>query len=193
MFNFASHQFTHMNSNIINLTSKQKAVIDNLVALNDEQVISLIQDFRENGELFIVSPLIEMLYFKRGQVLKNSILDFIADIKNQDAVSIISQSIQKHMGDKNTSGLISACWQSNLDFSNEIPIFIDILCNADYQSSFDAFTVIENSIGNVSTEQIGLYITTIESRLKATPLDKKSLLTEMIVTLENFRKNGVMN
>jgi hypothetical protein len=193
MFNFASHQFTHMNSNIINLTSKQKAVIDNLVALNDEQVISLIQDFRENGELFIVSPLIEMLYSKRGQVLKNSILDFIADIKNQDAVSIISQSIQKHMGDKNTSGLISACWQSNLDFSNEIPIFIDILCNADYQSSFDAFTVIENSIGNVSTEQIGLYITTIESRLKATPLDKKSLLTEMIVTLENFRKNGVMN
>jgi hypothetical protein len=97
------------------------------------------------------------------------------------------------MGDKNTSGLISACWQSNLDFSNEIPIFIDILCTADYQSSFDAFTVIENSIGNVSPEQIGLYITTIESRLKVTPVDKKSLLTEMIVTLESFRKNGAMN
>jgi len=182
-----------MSSNITNLTSKQKAVVDNLVALNDEEIVSLIQDFRDNGELYILQPLIEMIYSQRGQALKTSILDFISDIKNQDAVTIIAKSIQGHIGDKNTSGLIAACWQSNLDFSNEIPIFIDILCERDYQAAFDAFTVVENSIGNVSPESIGLYITTIESKLKATPVEKKSLLTEMLVMLENFRKNGVMN
>jgi len=189
MFNFGQI-LIDMEVHNYKLTEKQKAVIDSLIALNDEQVISIIHDFRENGDLYIVLPLIEMLYSKRGNSLKNSILEFVRDIKNQDAVTIITQSIQKHIGDKNTTGLLSTCWQSNLDFSNELPLFIDILCNGDYLSSFEAFTVIENSIGNVSKENIGLYIAAIESNLKATPLDKQSLLTEMIVMLEDFKRKG---
>lgn len=172
------------------LTEKQKVFTNNLLSMNDEQVISLIQEFRENGELFIVEPLIEMLYSSRGQALKNSILEFIRDIKNQVAVIIITKSIQKHISDKYTTDLVSACWQSSLDFSEELHVFFDILCNGDYQTAFEAFTVIENSIGNVSQDSINLYITTIESKLKVTPLEKQTLLTEMIVMLENFKRNG---
>ena len=172
------------------LTEKQKIVTRNLISMNDEQVISLIQEFRENGELFIVEPLIEMLYSKRGQALKNSILDFIRDIKNQVAVIIITHSIQKYISDKYTTGLVSACWQSSLDFSEELPLFFDILFSGDYQTAFEAFTVIENSIGNVSQENINLYIATIESKLKIAPIEKQTLLTEMIVMLESFKRNG---
>ena len=173
-----------------NLTEKQKAVVDTLKSINDEQIISLIQEFREKGDLFIVEPLIELLYSKRSYSLKEVIIDFIGDIRNQDAAIIITNSIQKHLGDPNTTGLISACWQSNLDFSNEIPLFIEILCNGDYQASFEAFTVIENSAGNFDKKSIDLYIATIESKLKITPIEKHSLLTEMIVMLESFKRNG---
>jgi hypothetical protein len=172
------------------LSEKQQVVTKNLLSMNDEQVISLIQEFRVNGELFIVEPLIEMLYSNRGQALKNSILEFIRDIKNQVAVIIITKSIQKHITDKYTTGLVSACWQSSLDFSDELPVFFEILCNGDYQTAFEAFTVIENSIGNVSQENISLYIATIESKLKITPIEKQTLLTEMIAMLENFKRNG---
>ncbi len=179
-----------MGNNNTKLTEKQKAVVDSLIAINDEQVISLIQDFRDNGDLFIVQPLIEMLYSDRSEVLKKTILEFLSDIRNHAAVEPITQSIQLHIGDKNTTGLISACWQSSLDFSNELPVFIDILCNGDYQPSFEAFTVIENSVSNASPEKIDLYIATIESKLKATPVENKSLLTEMIVTLEGIKRSG---
>jgi hypothetical protein len=172
------------------LSEKQQVVTKNLISMNDEQVISLIQEFRVNGELFIVEPLIEMLYSNRGQALKNSILEFIRDIKNQVAVIIITKSIQKHISDKYTTGLVSSCWQSSLDFSEELPLFFDILCNGDYQIAFEVFTVIENSIGSVSKENISLYITTIESKLKIAPIEKQTLLTEMIAMLENFRNNG---
>lgn len=172
------------------LSEKQQVITKNLLSMNDEQVISLVQEFRVNGELFIVEPLIEMLYSNRGQALKNSILEFIRDIKNQVAVIIITKSIQKHISDKYTTDLVSACWQSSLDFSDELPIFFDILCNGDYQIAFEAFTVIENSIGNVSQENISLFMATIESKLKTTPLEKQTLLTEMIVMLENFKRNG---
>lgn len=173
------------------LSEKQQVVTKNLLSMNDEQVISLIQEFRVNGELFIVEPLIEMLYSNRGQALKNSILEFIRDIKNQVAVIIITKSIQKHITDKYTTGLVSACWQSSLDFSDELPVFFDILCEGDYQTAFEAFTVIENSIGNVSQENISLYIATIESKLKITPIEKQTLLAEMIAMLENFKRNGL--
>ena len=179
-----------MGNNNTKLTEKQKAVVDSLIAINDEQVISLIQDFRDNGELFIVQPLVEMLYSDRSEELKKTILEFLSDIRDHAAVKPITQSIQLHIGDKNTTGLISACWQSSLDFSNELPVFIDILCNGDYQPSFEAFTVIENSVSNVSPEKIDLYIATIESKLKTTPVENKSLLTEMIVTLESIKRSG---
>ena len=86
-----------------NLTEKQKAVVETLKSIKDEQVISLIQDFRENGDLFIVEPLIEMLYSNRSYSLKEAILEFVGDIKNQDAAEIITHSIQKHLGDPNTT------------------------------------------------------------------------------------------
>jgi len=173
------------------LSEKQQVVTKNLLSMNDEQVISLIQEFRLNGELFIVEPLIEMLYSNRGQALKNSILEFIRDIKNQVAVIIITKSIQKHISDKYTTGLVSACWQSSLDFSDELTVFFDILCNGDYQTAFEAFTVIENSIGNVSQDNINLYMATIESKLKITPVEKQTLLTEMMAMLEKFKRNGL--
>lgn len=171
-------------------TEKQIAIITSLKSMNDEQVISIIQDFRENGELFILNPLLEMIYSNRSYSLKETILELVGDIKNQQAVEIISHSIQNHIGDLNTTGLISACWQSNLDFSDYLPVFIEILCSSDYLASFEAFTVIENSVSNIEPQNIDLYIATLESKLKSTPLEKKSLLTETIVMLENFKRNG---
>lgn len=173
----------------LELTEKQKSIVANLKSMKDEQVLSLIQDFRENGELFIVNPLLEMIYSNRSFSVKETILELIGDIKNQEAAAIIAQSIQNHIGDPNTPGLLSACWQSNLDFSDYLPVFIEILCRSDYQASFEAFTVIENSVGSIDKKSIDLYITTIESKLKVTPIDKQSLLTETIVMLENFKRN----
>lgn len=179
-----------MSNPSIKLTEKQKAVVDNLISINDEQVISLIQNFRENGELFIVQPLIEMIYSNRSQILKDAIVEFISDIRNPLVIEIITQSIQKNIENPSVVRLVTACWQSTLDFSKELPLFIDILCNSDYQISLEAFTVIENSISNVTQNNLDLYITTIESKLRDTPIEKQSLLTEMIVTLENFKRNG---
>lgn len=174
----------------LTLTEKQKAIVSTIKSMNDDQVISLIQDFRENGKLFIINPLLDMIYTNRSLSLKETILDLIGDIKNQDAAEIIANSIQNHIGDPHTIGLLSACWQSNLDFGKYLPLFIDILCSSDYQASFEAFTVIENSIGTIDIKSIDLYIATLESRLKSTPLEKQSLLTETIVMLESFKRNG---
>ena len=172
------------------LTDKQKAIVGSLKSMGDEQVISLIHDFRENGELYIITPLLEMIYSKRSLTLKETILEFISDIKDQNAVDIIASTIQNNIKDKNTTGILSACWQSNLDFSKHLPIFLDILCNCDYQASFEAFTIIENSVGNIDKKSLDLYITSIESKLKSTPIEKKSLLTETIVMLESFKRNS---
>jgi hypothetical protein len=177
----------------LNLNEKQKTIVTSLNSMNDEQVISIIQEFREKGDIFVVEPLIEMLFSKRGESVKKAILEFVSDIKNQNAVDTITLCIQNHIGDSNTIGLLASCWQSDLDFSKYLPLFIDILCSSDYQASFEAFTVIENSIGDIDKKSIDLYISAIESKLKSTPIEKQSLLTETIVMLESFKRSGTGN
>lgn len=171
------------------LSEKQIAYIANLITLNDEQVISLIQDFRENGDLFIVEPLIEMLFAKRSKNLNNSIYEFLIDIKDQASVPIIARSIRNHISEENVAGLVSVCWQSRLDFSAELPIFFDILCNGDYLVAFEALTVIENSLGGLNKDQLNLHLDYLKQNLNNTKEDKQPLLVEMVKLIENFDLN----
>ncbi|MHC1704230.1 MAG: hypothetical protein AB9846_10010 [Tenuifilaceae bacterium] len=168
------------------LSEKQIAIIANLITKNDDQVISLLQDFREHGELFIVPPLIDMLFTKRSQKLKESIIEFIIDIKNQDVVSIIIQSIRNHINEDGITGLVSICWQSSLDFSQDLPLFVEILCDGDYHTSFEASTVIENSIGLIDQSQRDSHVKYIKLKLKNASTEKHLLLTEMIDVIEKF-------
>lgn len=175
-----------MVAGIQKLTEKQNAIIANLLTKKDEQIISLIQDFRESGELFIIQPLIDMLFSKRSQKLNDSIYEFLVDIKSQAVVPIIAQSIQKHINEEGIAGLVSVCWQSSLDFSEHLPLFIEILCDGDYQTSFEASTVIENSLGNLNKDQRDSHIAYIKKKLKKSPKEKQQLLTEMIEIIEKF-------
>lgn len=177
-----------MSATNLKISEKQKIIISNLISRNDDEVISLLQEFRDNGELFIVQPLLDMLFSNRSEKLKTSILEFLEDVKNQKIVPLIAQSIRDHRNNWDISKLISVCWQSSLDFSNEIDLFVDILCNENYQASFEAFTVIENSLGSLPKKQRNLQAAVINSKIKESPKDKQPLLYEMTEIIENFKE-----
>ena len=51
-----------------------------------------------------------------------------------------------------TSDVIAIFWQSRLDFSNYLPVFVRVFIKEDYQTAIEAFTVVESSISNMSIE-----------------------------------------
>jgi hypothetical protein len=40
--------------------------------------------------------------------------------------------------------ITTACWENGLDYKNYFPVFVDIVINEDWETGFEAFTVIEN-------------------------------------------------
>lgn len=169
---------------------KQAKAVANLLGGSDEFIIGALEGMRDTGELFIVEPLIDLLFSPRSERLKASVRGFIEDIKEQAAAPIIAESLRKYYKTEDVSGLVSVCWQSRLDFSQHVALFVEILCTNNYQTALEAFTVIENSLENVPLEMLDAYSRQIQSGIDTNPEQKKPLMREMVAVIDRYRNEN---
>jgi hypothetical protein len=169
---------------------KQAEIVAKLLGGSDEFIIGALEGMRDTGELFIVEPLIDLLFSPRSERLKASVRGFIEDIKEQAAAPIIAESLRKYYKTENVNELVSVCWQSRLDFSQYVALFVEILCTNDYQTALEAFTVIENSLENVPREMLDEYSRLIHSQIDINPEQKRPLMREMVAVIDRFRNEN---
>ncbi|MGE0078715.1 MAG: hypothetical protein AB7S48_12720 [Bacteroidales bacterium] len=153
---------------------------------SDEYIIATLEEIRETGEDYMVEPIINLLFAKRSEHLKNEVVNFLVDLKNKEAATDIISAIRNNYSAADLHLLVSVCWQSRFDFSNEIELFIDLLCNADYQTSFEAFSVVENSLDSTSDEDIAKHITSLKDKVNNASEQKQALIQQMIAVMEEF-------
>jgi len=167
---------------------KQKALISALKKSSDEEVMAMLIDLKEQGELFYVKTLLEILIENRSELLNKALIEYLSDIKLQDAVTIISDFVSENYADKDVNDIVVVSWQSRLDFSKHLNPYIQILINANYKTAFEAFTVIENSIDSLSADELTQYGSTIKKAVQKSNRDKQLLLLEMISVLEKAKR-----
>jgi len=167
---------------------KQKALISALKKSSDEEVMAMLIDLKEQGELFYVRTLLEILSENRSELLNKALVEYLSDIKLQDAVKIISDFVSENYADKDVNDIVVVSWQSRLDFSKHLNPYIQILINANYKTAFEAFTVIENSIDSLSADELTQYGSTIKKAVQKSNRDKQLLLLEMISVLEKAKR-----
>ena len=175
-----------MESKSNNINTKKAIFEQNLKEGSDEFIISTLEELRESGEDYMVGSIINLLFTKRSEVLKEAVVSFLVDIKNQSAAVEIINTIKEKRNLSDVSHLVSVCWQSRLDFSNEIELFMDLLCKSDYQTSIEAFSVIENALDNTSDEKIAEYTLYLKNEVNKTSKDKQPLVHQMILVREEF-------
>lgn len=178
--------YLKMESKSSNINTKKAIFEQNLKEGSDEFIISTLEELRENGEDYMIDSIIHLLFTKRSDVLKEAVVNFLVDIKNQSAAVEIIKTIKEKKNSSDVSHLVSVCWQSRLDFSNEIELFMDLLCKADYQTSIEAFSVIENALDNTSDEKIEEYSLYLKNEVKKIAKDKQPLVQQMILVMEEF-------
>jgi hypothetical protein len=76
--------------------------------------------------------------------------------------------------------LVAACWQSGLDFSNQIPAFIRIFVDGDYPTAVEAFSVIEESIMNADARIQKSCLQLLEKSARQVSEDKVPLYKELM-------------
>ena len=176
------------NTNRITDKNKQAKLLDTIEKSSDKVILSMLIDLKEHGEIFYLETLMKMAIGNKSDVLKTAIVDFISDIKVKEAAPVIANFIRDNKSNESITGLVTACWQSMLDFSKHLDIFVDILIESDYKCSFEAFTVIENCISELSIDEINSYILKLEQASSKADKEKKPLLQEMVRLLDETKR-----
>jgi len=165
--------------------SERNKIIRELNSGKPEIILEAVRKLRQTGNPSLLPYIIMVLHRTRTEEVRNSIIRFLNDLKVQDSVDELVKAIHNEVYDTEKEILVSACWQSGLDFSDHIDTFVEIAIKEEYRLAFEAFTVVEQSISNCSNREINSYVSQIRQRIDHVDKDKKVLLGEMIRMLED--------
>ena len=136
-------------------------------------VTEAIEQIKTEGDLSIVPELLDILLQCKEPVIITHITSLLSDIKDSGFKTIRMEIL-----------ILRICWESAIDFSEYMDIFLDILLKDDFISALEASTVIENLSDNLSEVKIKEAI----ERIKALPADddKAFLLEGVLLHLEEM-------
>lgn len=137
-----------------------------------ELITEAVKEIKENGDLTIAQALLQNLEHIQDLHTVTIIANLLADIKENSFREILIQQIQATTQLSIKSELLRIVWESSLDYSAYLEIFLKILQEDDFSIAFEASTVIESMIHHLSADQLSQLHKIIESF----PADKQFLI-----------------
>jgi len=133
-------------------SSIEREWIRALESLEPDVVIPALYEIRNSGSIKMLPVLFQMISKETPLIIRTEILNFLGEIKSQDAVPAIASALEKMDFGEHLPAFVAACWQSGLDFSKHLPVFAKLFIYSDYLTSLEAFTVIEESFPNATDQ-----------------------------------------
>lgn len=164
----------------------EKKQISILRSGNAAAIIETIGEIRENGTITILPEVFEVMLDTEDDEVMEACTSLLNDLKNAEAVSYLVAALKNQRFRPIRPMLVSSCWQSGLDYHTEVPLFARFLLREDYATAIEAFTVIENSIGDLSDDEIVQLTSTLNAGLQEASDNKKKLIREMLAVIREF-------
>ncbi len=164
----------------------EKKQISILRSGNTTATIKVIDEIREKGNITILPEIFEVMLDTEDDEVMEACTTLLNDLNNQEATTFLVAALKNQRYRPVRSALVSSCWQSGLDYHTQVPLFARLLLREDYATAIEAFTVIENSIGDLSDEEIVQLTDTLNSGLNETADNKKKLIREMIKVIKEY-------
>lgn len=118
------------------------------------------------------------------KALIETIEHFFNDLKELSARPEVIAEIRKPWKPKTISMLVASCWQSGLDYSDYMGDMARTFLKADYTTSIECMTVIEESVQNSTRARKDEIINLIMESPHAFMNEKNTLVHELIGILE---------
>ncbi len=166
-----------------NKTKKVKLdpiIIRDLWSEEEKIVLKTLRKIRGAGNIGYIPELLKLLHKTANELLRKELVLFIADIRDPRVIPFILAGL-KDPGLKDARGsIISACWQSGLDYSQDLGLFVKLFFEGDYVTALEAFTVIEEAAAvDLSPEELKKVLVEVQKRLKKVDEEKKPLALEL--------------
>ena len=164
----------------------EKRNIQSLRSGNKKVIIDTISDIRKRGKISILPELFELMVITEDQEVMEAAVSLLNDLKKKEVIQVIIDAIS----DKNylaiRKDLVASCWQSGLDYHEHIMVFINVTLTGDYASALEAYTVIEDCIGEIKDAERARCAKKLNKGLEKTPDEKLPLIKELISMVERF-------
>lgn len=165
---------------------KEKHQISTLRSGNKTAILASLQEIRTKGRDSILPEIFELMLISEDDEINKSCDALLCDLKSVEAVPILISAIKDKKYQSIRNRLISSCWQNGMNYSKELLIFTNILLKEDYLTAIEAFTVIENSIGDLDDRTILKLKNSLEKGLNTADEQKKSLIKELINSIGSY-------
>jgi hypothetical protein len=155
------------------LNSKDKKVVsDAIISLRGEDpfkgAIGLLADLYNSSNNLIIKDLIQ---------------NFLNDIKDPASRKEVVKEVLKAYKSETISMLVASCWQSGLDYSEYVIDFANVFIKGDYLTALECFTVIEESVPNITPAGKIEIISFLQQSKETTSSEKSTLLQALITVL----------
>lgn len=169
--------------------AKVNKEIQRLITSKKQEDISKgLEMFEKKGSILELPYVLDLLNSDVADLFEKQIIELVGNIKVKASSSIIIDQVLKVKEEQgNLRALMQICWQSSLDFTQNLALFTEIFVESDYLTALEAFTIIENIWGDYAYEEHHqqLLIDTIKDELGSMDENKFMLAKELILVLES--------
>lgn len=165
---------------VSNSSKPNQQIISKLQSQNHELVLETIEQLRSSGNLSYLPFLFEILRSSSNTEINSAILKLLADIKHIDIIPQLVTAIQDEKNAEIRKDLVAICWENGLDFCTNLPLFVDLVIDGEFEVAFEAYTVIINMEGKITTDMLNSEIEKMEAVLNRLGEQKKQLLIDII-------------
>src|SRR4030066_2009074 len=162
------------------LTSQEKKWKSQLECNTPAVITTAIREIGHYGNIRMLPYMFKLMQPTTHEIIRKSIIMLISAIKVQEAASVIIDALEHTELGNDFTSLVAACWQSGLDFSKHIPVFIKIFVERDYQTAIEAFSVIEESIMNATPGMQKSCIKMLDKAASQVSEEKYPLFRELV-------------
>ena len=162
------------------LTPQEKVWIGQLESKTPAMILAAIREIRHHGNMRMLPYLFKLMQPSTHEIVRKGIIMLIGEIKVQDAAAAIVHALDHTDMGEDYTPMVAACWQSGLDFSGYLPSFIRIFADRDYQAAIEAFSVIEQSMGNASDAMQKKCLQMLDDIADKVPKEKYPLFKELV-------------
>jgi hypothetical protein len=159
-------------------------IIEGLNSDKENTVLRTIQTLRNTGSIHYIPEILRVLSSSDNENIEKELVRFLADIKDPGAIPFIIRGLKDKDLRNARAPIISACWQSSLDYRNELPLFVKIFLEEDYTTAIECFSVIEEAAMEMESESVADVRELVMDGLDQVSEDKKPLARELIRSLE---------
>jgi hypothetical protein len=165
------------------LNNPDKNIETRLLSQNKVTVLNTLNTIKETGKTGYLPLLFDLLNSNPDEQIEKEITNILGTLKRKESVPVMADALQNPAYNSIRKKLTAACWQNGLDFASYLPLFVDIIIKEDWETGFEAFTVIESMENYPDKSVINKVAEKIQHALKDASDRKKYFLQEVLILI----------